>query len=679
MGAKMKIGGDASNLKKEIMSLGREIESLGTKRKVQIFDKETQKFIEDGAKIAISSMQRELEKLNTTNAKISNEMKTQKMSQDQIAQKTLEHLRNKSKILSLEKDIAKVGKQSVSLLQSPKALDALIQGAKKGGGGILSKIPGVGRVAGGLKSAGGIGALGLVGGGLAAAAIGAGAFAIGRGVQGFNQFAGGIKERVALTGRGLGGRQATGVFEPAQRLGMSLADLRRAQLQAVDVFGRKGATQEEVTKRARTARGLGISVEQLQTAGQGLRRQLGVGGAQKTFAKLQATLMATELSGAVGPWLETTANMLTDINENGIGLDDAALHAMQQLSQIEGMSPERVMKVMSGLDESMKSATGEKAAFFMSALAGQGIGGGTLGGTQVAMQMGLFGGDISKVRERGLLSEKDISALESMKILVDPTAREGKGGIDAFKERMEGITSVFDHITSSMGVIGKMLVAQKITGVQGPLEALETIEAARKAMQTTDPKKRQAIIDDMTDKMRTPQEKMVDRLNQIVKSTAGTLEVSQAFKQANLEILGEEVAPLATSINEHLANIDKFLASMLGLFGVETVAEVQETAAREGRLNIKKFEQETPERQKELQKIMQQEQTQTMTARLEREERFRVTGGGKFGMAPGIKEALEKEARQDVQLIEIHKVLMKIERQGRKPSNTNQSGRGEGT
>lgn len=669
--AKMRIGGDTTGIKRELVSLGREIEGLGKKRKVQIFDKETQEFIEKGAKIAVGQMRQEMEKLQSTNVKISEEMKKQKLSQDQIQQKTLEHIRNKAKILALEKDIQKVQEKSTELLRSPRAIDALVGGAKKGGGGILSRIPGVGRVAGGARAAAGFGMMGLVGGGLAAAALGGGAFALGRGYQGFNEFSGGIEERIALTGRGLGGRQSTGINPEAAGLGMSAGQLRRAQLQAVDIFGSEGATQESVVARARAARGMGISVDQLQAAGSGLRQQLGTGGAQRTFAKLQATLMATELKGAVGPWLETAAAMLTKINENGIGLDSAALHALQTLSQVEGLSPERVMKVMNNLDDTMKSATGENAAFFMSALSSRGIGGGSLGGSQVAMQMGLFGGDLSKIRERGLLSPKDMKAMEDMRIAVDP-GDNGQGGRDAFAERVKGITSMFDRITDGMGVAGKMLTAQKITGISNPVEALEAIEMARRAGQTADPRERQKIIDKMQDKMKTPQEKMVDRLDTIAKSTAGQLQVSQAFKQQNLEILGEKVAPIAVSINEHLANIDKFLANILSFFEINTVSEEQEQQARAGTLSVDEFKAETPERRKKLEAAIREEYSDSYN----RVEEMKKTGGSYYsGRNPKLekeKDHLEKLAGLLNQLIRLQGDALK---QMKKPTNTNVSGR----
>ncbi len=656
------VNADTRGFKKNIMDLSREIDkSLGGKRSIQLFDKETRQFVERGAKIAIKDMKNVMGELEAANKKISKEMNSQKLSQEEIRKKSLEQLRNKKQLLKLERDIA--GVQRASGRIGMGAGGRFGKGFKGGTRGLAGKIPGMGGMA--RAGAAGLGMAGLAGGVLGLGALGLGALAVGRGMQGFNRFDATKESRIGLMGRGMTAGQSTGMFAPAQQIGLKAADLRGAQMQGMDIFGRGGSTMEKTTDRARAARGLGIGVEQFQAAGAGLQQQMGVSGAQKSFAKMQAALIATDTKGAVGPWLETMSSMLTNINEHGLGLDDAALTAISAIGEIEGVGPQRAAKVFGGLDDAMKNAQGENAAFFMSALASKGVGGGTLGGTQVAMQMGLFGGDTSKMRERGLLSDKDISALEDMKIAVDPTATKGKG-LGAFQDRVGGIVDMFDKITGGMGVAGKALTAQKITGIQNPVAALEAMEMARKARTAKTPEERSQAMKEIGKLLQTPQEKMASNLELIQKSTAGILQVSQAFKDANLEQLGGKLVPLAALMNDTLTNIDKVMSGIIRLFGGETAQEAVESKAKAGKLSLEEFKGMTPRRQKEIQDTSQKEIVRVMERREHLTKLDKTMQGGKSGMnfhTQEIKELGETESRLEkilvLQLIEMRKKRQK--------------------
>jgi len=572
-------------------SLGKELEKgVSSKRKIQLFDRDTRDFIEKGARDAIAGMRREVIKLEDANKKIADEMKRQNASAEEQKKKTNEIIRNKRQILALEKEIGKTQSATDDVLAQGTKMGQFGKGFKGSFGGVgqlLSKVPGLGKILQGAvgAGAGGLGMMGMLGGAAGAGVMGLGALAIGRAFNGYNTFDQNKDSMIKMMGRGWSASEASTRDPRAQALGLDAQQVRDLRLQAVDVFGRSGAGMGNILDIQKNARGLGIGADQLIGAGQGLRQQLGLGGAQKTFAKLQATLISTELEGAIGPFLETTANMLTNINEHGIGLDSAALAVMSSFANAKGMSPEMTQRIFEGLDSSIKGATGENAAFYMSALTSAGIGAGSLGGAQLAMSQGLFGGDADKLRQRGFIPKGELDELQGQGIITGDDA----GGTAMFQKRAGAISNMFNKVTTGMGASGKALVASKLTGIKDPLAAREAMGILQQAAQRPLTEKEKKRLGELG---KDPQEQMADRLKEIANSTAGQLEVSQKFKQDMSEALGEKVAPLGIMANTFLGNIDRMLAKALSWLGIDDVSSVEDAMANraaQGTLSMEEY------------------------------------------------------------------------------------------
>lgn len=610
MAYSIKVDADTSGVRKDILSLAKDIaKGLGGSNKIQLFDQETKSFLESGAKTAISGLRKEVGKLEDANKKILDVLKDQSLKEDEMRKRQAEIIRNKRQILDIEKEITKTqqasdtisGKGQTSTPSGGARFKSGFGGAFKGAGDLISKIPGVGKILSGALGSGG-GGMGMLGGLVGGGLMGLGGLGIARGINGFNTFDNNKGSMIEMMGRGYSSGEASSRDPRAQALGMSAEDMRKLRLQSTDTFGRSGSSQDSVLGVAKNARGLGIDAGQLMGAGQGLRSQLGLSGGQKAFAKLQATLISTELDGAIGPFLETTANMLTQINEHGIGLDSAALAVMSTFGNAKGMSPEMTSRVFSGLDDAVKGASGENAAFMMSALTSKGIGAGSLGGAQLAMSQGLFGGDASKLRSRGNIPSGELDELQSQGIINDDSTE----GVKAFQKRAGAISGLYGKVTSGMNASGKALVASKLTGIKDPLAAREAMGLLDKAATGDLSQKEQKRLTDLS---KDPQAQMADRLQTIADSTAGQLEVSQKFKTDMSEALGEKLAPLGTVTNAILGNIDKGISYLANLFGagIETSSEGMAKRAGNGTMSLEEYKGLSSSEQSQMKSAMSSE------------------------------------------------------------------------
>lgn len=591
MAYSIKVNADLGGFRRDMASLGKELErGISSKRKIQLFDKETRDFIEKGAKSAIEGMRKEVIKLEDANKAVLEQLKKQNLAEEEAKKRQNELIRNKRKILELEKEIGKTQSATSDVLAQGTRAGQFGKGFKGAFGGVgqlLSKVPGLGKVLQGAMGAGagGLGMMGMLGGAAGAGAMALGGLAVGRAFTGYNTFDQNKDSMIKMMGRGWSAAEASTRDPRAQALGLSGEDVRQLRLQAVDVFGRSGAGMGNILDIQKNARGLGIGADQLIGAGSGLRAQLGLSGGQKTFAKLQATLISTELEGAIGPWLETTANMLSNINDHGIGLDSAALAVMSSFANAKGMSPEMTQRIFEGLDSSIRGASGENAAFYMSALTSAGIGAGSLGGAQLAMSQGLFGGDADKLRQRGFIPKGELDELQKQGIITG----DSEGGTQAFQNRAGAISNLFNKVTAGMGAAGKALVAQKLTGIKDPLAAREAMGILEKAANRPLNEKEKKRLGELG---KDPQEQMADRLKEIASSTAGQLEVSQKFKTDMSEALGEKIAPIGIMANTFLGNIDRMLAKALSWLGIDDVSSVEDamaSRAAQGTLSMEEY------------------------------------------------------------------------------------------
>lgn len=632
----IKINADITGFKKDILGLGRAIKDVSDRHKLQILDKESREFLEKGFDRALNGMKKHTEDLLRRNEEINKVLKAGTAEEKARIKLERESITNLKKIAETEKDITRLKREQQAISRESSRSGQFMGGLRQGTGGLLSKIPGIGKL-GGMGILGGAGA--MLGGGLMAG----GAAAMARGVQGFNLFDAGKQQRIDLMGRGFRGTDVSGMNEELQGLGLRPGQVRAMRMEMTDVFGREGAGDKDIRGLQGTARGLGIDPSQITGAVRGVRAQAGIGAAQKTFAQLQATLMATELKGSIGPFLDTAAQMLTQINEDGIGLEGAALGALSNLvNQGVGGSEQRIANTLTGLDQSIRGATGERAAFFMSALAGEGIGAGTIGGAQLGMQMGLFGGGAEDLRQEGLLSPGEIKELEGQGIA---------GGDEMFRRRAGAISGKFREVAGGQSVAAQMLIANQLTGKSGTegLRAMRLMEKA--ADPQTSKENRKKIQKELNEMGKPVEERMLSNLEEINNSISGQLDISQSLKEAGLEQLGERVAPIAITINELLAVTDKGMSQIIKLLGGKTDEEKAMEKFKSGQMSLEDFKALSPEQKKNVEKQVRSH----LEARIaeggnidqritDAESLGRRTGGGRSGRL-GFAEAerLKKE------------------------------------
>lgn len=539
MSHQIKLSADTSQIKKELMALTKLTKNLGGKQKAQLFDKETMKFMDGLKNKTLDAIDKKYSKIVSNNRELLRILKEQNLTEKQREKIQERLIARTNKAASMAQSGNELRKTSLSRLGQ----------FRQGFGKTMANIPGVSSI-GNAIGAGSFGIGGLAAGGLLAA----GAFGISRAYQGYNTFNQNADSRIALMGRGFSSADVNRTSRMANKYGASAEDIRQIQLQSTDAFGKSRSSFDSAIGTQAISRSMGISAGQLLGVGGSIRGQVGSANAASTQSKVEARLIATELDGVVGPWLETMTNILSDINENGIGLDDAAIAVLGTFANSKsGMSPETVAKMFGGIDKSIKGATGERAAFFMSAFAGKGMGGGSLGGAQLAMQQGLFGGDASKLRSRGNMDPAMIKQLVNERVLY-----EGNNGVRGFQGRAKGITDMFNKTSSGMGTYGKMFQAQSILGNDNAVEAMEMMgllqQAANGKLDSAGKKR-------LGDLGKSPQQ----RLEEINKDQAGALRVSQAGAADSSDLLGKSVADLAVIGNNLLASIDRNIASITGL------------------------------------------------------------------------------------------------------------------
>lgn len=570
MAQTIKLGADTVAFKQAIMGLQRDFQTLGKKAKISLFDQGTKNLIAGGAKRAITDMLKEVQRLEKANKDIEASLRKQANTEADISKAQSQQIKNLKEISGLRKDIARTGEAADELTGGGgNARKRFGQGAMR----LMGRVPGLG----GLSRMMGAGGLaGLAGAGI----VGAGAFGVSRAMSGFNAFDANKESRVNLMGRGFRGTDTTGVNANAQGVGLSSAETRELQLQATDAFGRRGATADKIAGTARTATSLGISAGELQGVGSRLGSSLGRQGGEKAFEEFKANLVATKLDGAIGPYLESMVSLLTDINKDGLGLNTAAMAALSTLSEGGEISPERAAASLGGISGAMKGATGDRAAFFQSALAGRGLGGGTIGGSQLRMEMGLFGGNAdaldSEMSGNSDFFKQTLGGLRKNKVI---------GGNDMFTQTASAIVDQFKNMGKDMGPEQRAMLSNKLLGTQGE-EGIRRMADLERIVGSEGPDRDKRIAE-LQQKMRPAEEVNKENLSVIKDSAAEQLKISQAILQTEQEELGSRIAPAAIMTNNFLANIDANIAKLLGFFGMGGSSIVDK--GKKGDISLEEF------------------------------------------------------------------------------------------
>ena len=508
---------------------------------IKIFDETaTKKFLEDS--------QKSIDKLKNKISDVTKEMEKEK----KIVADTTKNTKDRQKA---EERINELHHQRNDMIKKAMEMDRTSQSVKRKSMGFMGRMTGGVIGGGGANDGGGMmGALGAIGAspvGMAAMALGGAA--VSRGMAAYNTYAQGLDSRITLRGRGA--RDVSGANSLVQQMGLTPEQARQIQIQSMDAFGRKGSSLQQVGERAKFERGFGLDPGTMTGVGSQLRQSLGNQGALKAIAKLQGSIMAEEIDGAIGPYLETAANMLTQINDSGMALDDNALNALAMLSQDKGLGPERAGRMIGTIDQAIRGATGERSAFFQAAAARAGLGGGMIGGAESVMQSGgLFGLDAEKAKKMGL-SQGQMGALGKIGLF-------GGGFTQKFAK---GISSTVDAMGFGTGPEGELAKGQFVSSMMGlsggPAEGMAFMNAIKTLEKN--PQDREALkkLDELG---KTPEQRNADRMESVAKSTELTHKAVLASMDVQKELLGQQLVPVAENIFKVLLNIDKGMAKLAG-------------------------------------------------------------------------------------------------------------------
>jgi hypothetical protein len=559
--ASIKINGDVSGLSKSIKDVTRLTRELG-KNKVSLISPETQKFFDGLASKEIDKVKSKIEQSERVAGKLAERM-------NDTARSTANRLKDEKSYLTVLQKQAEMIK-TIKFYEADKR-PGFIEGAGKAARG----LPGVGKVTGAIGEMGLAGGLGMLAGG---AAIGAGVYGVSRLAKGYGVYSQGIPSRIGLMGRGAYDGSIAGENQQGfAQTGMDGEAVRQARLQSMDIFGAGGSDQKSVLGRAQFATNYGIDLSTLQGAGAGMQSQVGTKGANRDILKLQASLQASEIKDAIGPYLESAASLLSDIRQNGLVNSNEVLGLMSSITKL-GNSPQRAAQQISGFNNAVTNSSGETNALLQMAFNKAGIGGGTIGGTQAAIRSsGIFGLNLDDYKG---LSDDARKNFKSM------------GFEQGADKRIGAILDQGDQIfgrgkgkkQSQDQMLAQDRFMMPILGAKSEVEAEDMMGMFRRGQ--TNPKEMQAFEAKLKDNNATPEEKSLDNLKKIVTTQEGALRALETIRQVELEKMGGQVAPAVMKMQDALFHIDKVISRVFG--GIAGVVDVLSGGSSPGTPNSQK-------------------------------------------------------------------------------------------
>lgn len=516
MTKKLKIDADLSSVQKSILDLSNVLKRDLGSSKINIFSKESEKLLKGEAKVA-------MEQLNKSAKDLKSQLENQAKVLKDTTKNTKEYAAEMQKLLNISEKMYQVEK-------ARGQFGAIAQG------GMAGKAPGgMGSLLGGL--AGKLGPLALAG------------FAGSRLFGGYGEYSGGMGTRLSLRGRGVTDLSTPGASEMAGA-GLNTNTLLQQRLAGMDAFGAAGATNEAVLNRSKFERNYGVNQGTLTNIGSGLRQTMGGTRANEAVMKLQASLIASGIEDAIGPYLSTVSNLLSSINENGLTDSAEILGSFAELIKNTKESPERISKSMETIDSTLRNSTGERNAFMQMAFARAGIGGTSIGGTQAAIRTGgLFGADLSALTAT---QQKTLS---------------GWGSSGAGAARRAG--AILNQVQTSGINFGEGATEKQLTqagrfgmrflGAKNESQGIELLNLLKQMSQGKD------VKDKIEKLMENPELKNLENINT---SAEGQLRILEDISKTLKTELGEKLVPFTALIYKGLNQIDENISRVVEPFAM---------------------------------------------------------------------------------------------------------------
>jgi len=346
-------------------------------------------------------------------------------------------------------------------------------------------------------------------------------------------------------------------------------------------------------QRAGFERNFGVQEGTLSGMGGQLRGVMGGKGADKSVMAIQAALISSGITDEIGPYLETTANMLTQLNERGFTFDDSALALFNAITD-RNQNIERTNRLIGNVDQGIRGSTGESNAFFQTAFGKAGIGGGTIGGAQAAIRTGgLFGMNLEK--NPLLQGTADAGAFKAMGIggkTMQRVAQATVGMLDQmFGSESEIQNQLKDPKTRQAGAqrqMSRQRLIMRTFGLTDEGQAAEVNQLLREAAKPATSDKRQGDIQKRLKNIKDGNTEL-GNLKAINTSNAGILDMLKNKKLTVEDSIGAQMAPVMISMRDSLLSIDKLILNILmGLAkiipGMETPQSKYEEAQEGKRL-----------------------------------------------------------------------------------------------
>ena len=502
--AELKISANTSEVKKSLLDLSRNVKDIGTSQ-ISIFDRQERNFIKKELNKELTTMKSRLKENQRA-------IKDAVDEQKKLIQGSKEEEEARKKIIEGYKTQAKLMKEMNQLkkMASP--------GGMNGGGGLFGGL---------LKG----GPMALAAGAL----LGVGGMALAKGIQGTNQYVQGTPSRNRLTGLGINGDGDLGSPSRLARAGLNEQELIARTVEYTKRLGRQGGGVQSVLQQAEMERAYGLDEGTFSNIGTSLRSSFGGGGANEQQMKLQASILATGMEDAIGPYLETVTGLLGQINENGLMATDELTYMFAALTKDGQRTPEQIAKAFQSVDQSIRSSSGEQNAFLQTAFARAGIGGGTIGGTRFALESGgIFGLDKDELLKKGYnkdlvnsldnegmtnnLGQRSKAILDELKLAGGMSSNDKLGNIKD-KDKFYGMFNLTNRIFGTSGMAG--------------MEAAQNLEKVKSGEMSSK---------DFNEKLKTLKEggnPQLERLDRVNSTLAGQTEVLTKILENTDEMVGK--------------------------------------------------------------------------------------------------------------------------------------------
>lgn len=546
----IKLGADVSSIKRSIIDLSRTLDqTLSQGKSVKIFDDKTVQFMKEGSKQALNGLQEQMQKLTEEADRYKNEIAAAN-NNDQEA------MRLKKELLRIETERARTQKEITDLQDAQQNIERSQSGGLRGGfynaGRQLQQIPGLGGL--GRMMSGGGGML------MRLAPLMAVGFAALRGRQAFNAYRqdeGGLETSLGLRARRVNpvfGFQARGF----NQLGFSAREAREAQRQSIDIFGRAGSTSDAVMRRAEFARGTGINLQQLQGSFGALRPMTNMERVNRAFEEFRAQVLAKGIEEQLEPYLNSAVELLSAINQDGLGLNNEAMAALFAVAQQNNMAPEQAARLIGGLDQAVRGSSGANQAFFMEAFGRQGIGSGILGGTMEATRQGIFGGNMDVLRQQ--LNPEDLQALQAFNIVGENMSDQKITGIlDALESAVQrsGAANLGENQQRFVrgGIAAEAFGLPSVVEGMRAIRMMEQIQGARTSEEEVAARRElEQFMDDPTG-----EKAFREKITEIFNTTEGQLVTLNKTAQDIHEQIAKNVAPALIPLSRAVQMLEELL------------------------------------------------------------------------------------------------------------------------